>query len=891
MIEVLDIRLKNFARIATGLQVTDLYVDFEKLTNDFYLFIGKNGTGKTSILHTIHPFAYNSSIGDSVPNSEFIVSGQDGEKNIRYRIDNDIYDIRHMYLRKNDGSISVKSFISKNGDELNSSGTVSTFKDIINEIFELDETYLSLLSLGNTVSGFVDYTGGDRKQLVTKIFTKLNIFGRYYKNASAEARNLKSVLNNVTAKLDRYNGYDIDEAKRTVIQIEKKMEELTEKVEELSTKIGGMSQKILSNKEFLEEYQSKRDKLLKLLEYIETLKGRIQTQKDIPSLENDLKDICAKIESQRINFSSFELNLKTSLDYVQSLKVDLEDTESMLNRMTGDVDLTELDTTKANIEAKLAQIDLPDNVPKLDKDKLVRANIFLEELKGLCIEFVTDIRHEEIVTETAAKYLEDASLLSKSEEKYNGLVLELQRSNYFKHTNLFIDGLDKFEVKDNGCDKVGDCPYFQFYNHYRNIVSMKTGEIDNEIARRKSEIDLAKDIVEIGRIVSRLTGYIKRNAEILDLPIEIFNPKTFVSLYMEKREVFDVDLMSSLIDIAEKQCLKNELLIQLQEVETKRKNHESLRENFNTLEKRIDSLKGKMESSKSSIDYYRNELPLIEEEIKRLEDTKSKIEKAIEAAKELEKSRSEISELRIQISAMESKSSEIEHLQFEISSLTKTKSDIGNELAILQKQKEEINLKIQTIAGLEREQFTLMEQYSDAESIRNAVSPAKGIPLEYIKKYIKGDLIQMVNELLELVYHGELSIDPRRVIIDETEFTIPYRRRGTLISDISQASDGERAVMSLAFSLSLARITSKRYNILLLDEMDTSLDSYSRGKYIDMIVAYMKLIKCHQVFLISHNSMFDNYPVNVLMTSDMSVSNIKKSNILKLWESKTKESA
>ena len=142
----------------------------------------------------------------------------------------------------------------------------------------------------------------------------------------------------------------------------------------------------------------------------------------------------------------------------------------------------------------------------------------------------------------------------------------------------------------------------------------------------------------------------------------------------------------------------------------------------------------------------------------------------------------------------------------------------------------------------------------------------------------------MVNELLELVYGKDLYIDREHVQIDETDFIIPYRRRGVLVSDISHASDGERAVMSLAFSLSLARITSKTYNILLLDEMDTSLDAYSRGKYIDMIAAYMKLIHARQVFLISHNSMFDNYPVNVLMTSEMNVSNVAKRNIVKLYE-------
>lgn len=884
MIEILDLRLKNFARIATGLQVTDLFINFKKLTHEFYLLIGKNGTGKTSILHTIHPFAYNSSIGDNVPNAEFIVDGQDGEKIVHYKIDDDIYEIRHMYLRKPDGSISVKSFISKNDEELNSSGTVSTFKEIIQEVFELDETYLGLLSLGNTVSGFVEYTGGDRKQLITKVFTKLNVYGKYYKNASLEARNLKSVLNNVTTKLDRYNTYNKDEAKRTVMQIEKKIEELSDQLQNLSVEIGAVSQKIVSNKEFLEDYQSKKQQLLQLLDKIESLKGRIQTQKDIPTLEADLKELNEKIENQKIGKGSFELNLKTSLDYIQSLKTDLEDTENMVTRMTGDVDLNELDVTKANLEAKIASIDIPDNAPELNKERLVRASIFLEELKGLCIEFVTDVRNQEIIADTATRYLSDDTLLQKSEKKYDELVNTLQRSSYIRGTSNLLDIIDKFKIDKPTCDESESCPYFKFFQTYQEAVSRKTGEIDNEISKQKSEVDLAKDILEIGKIVSRLKNYIKRNNDILDVPKEIFDPTNFVSLYMEKREVANIELLSSLIDLAENQSTKKELLKQLDDINIKRKNHESLRENFEGLQNRVESIKAKMENSKSSVEYYQKELPLIEDEITRLSETKLKIEKAIELSKELESCRSNVSSLRMELSSMESKSSEIEQFQTKIGFLNKQSAELNNQISSLRKEKENISMMIQTITSLEREQFTLMEQYGEAESIRNAVSAAKGIPLEYIKKYIKGDLIQMVNELLELVYGNELIIDSRRVVISETEFTIPYRRRGTLISDISHASDGERAVMSLAFSLSLARITSKRYNILLLDEMDTSLDAYSRGKYIDMIIAYMNLIKCHQVFLISHNSMFDNYPVNVLLTSEMNVSNIRQADIIKLWE-------
>lgn len=884
-VKVLGMRLRNFSRIVTGLQITDLTIDFTKLEHEFFLLIGKNGTGKTSILHTIHPFAYNTSIGDNISNAEFIVSGEDGEKFIWYDVDDVIYEIHHVYLRKSDDSITVKSFITRDGEELNPSGTVNTFEEIIETVFELDKTYLGLLSLGNTVSGFVDDTGATRKQTVTKIFSKLNVFGKYYKNASQEVRNIKSVLNNVTTKLDRYKDYDTEEAKQTVLQLEQKMEDLQDQLQNASKEMGVVSQKITSNQEFIETYTTKKNRLMELLGQIDVVKGRLQSQKDIPVLQSDLAGIAKKIEDQKIHKGSLEANLKVSLDYMESLKGDLEENEATISRMANDVDLEELDRTKADLERRLAEISIPLDASPLDKDKLIRASIFLEELKGLCIDFVTEVRHDEIIPDTAEKFFQDISLVKKSEEKYASLLEILRRSQFIKASSGALANIENYRIPEKiSCKQTETCPYVEFYNAYIDMVSKKTGEIDNDIAKKQYDVDIAKDVTQIGKICTRLKGYLDRNKDILDIPVEVFNPSTFVSLYMEKREVADTDLMATLINLAENQYLKKTLEEQLVEVEEKRKNNQSIRSHYDTIKARIDNINEKMKQNKKSIQYYQEELPKIDEQVKSLEDVKKRIEKELELVQELEDMRSELAILRGELSTMESKSSEIEQYQSQIYLLEKLCNDLSNQITDVRKKKEDISLVLQTIHGLRKEQYTLMEQYGEAENIRNAVSPTKGVPLEYIKKYVKGDLIRMVNELLELVYGKDLYIDKDRVRIDETDFIIPYRRRGVLVSDISHASDGERAVMSLAFSLSLARITSKKYNILLLDEMDTSLDAYSRGKYIDMISAYMKLIHAHQVFIISHNSMFDNYPVNVLMTSEMNVSNVKKSNVVKLYK-------
>lgn len=880
IIKVLNIRLVNIAKIVSGLQVSDLFIDFTQLKNPFYLIVGVNGSGKTAILHCIHPFAYNNAVGDSTVSSEFIAEGQDGLKVITYSIDSDIYEITHNYTRNGD-SINVKSFISRNGEELNPSGTSGTFEDIIYEIFELDKAYLGLLSLGNTVDNFVRYTGTTRKQLMSKIFTSLGMFSKYYKNASSNVKTCKSILANVTAKLDKYKGFNKEEALDIAIAKGEELDDIELEIKTLSVQMGSLDQKIQSNQQFIEEYNAKRTLLFDTLNSIDILKRKVTTNKDIPALTNDLETITGTINDKLINKGAFELNLKSSLDYIQELNADLNNINSTISKMTSDVDLIELDTLKSNIETKLAGIDVPDD-PILDKDALVRASIYLDDLRAMCADFIAEVHYPEIIAETAVRYVKDDKLLDKSKKKLESLLDTLKRESYLKNANVLI-GKDTFSIPKTDCEVTG-CAYRKFYEDYKMMVEMKTGEIDSKISNRQRDVDVAKDVVTIGDITRKLMKYIGRSKDVFSvLPTDIFDPENFISLYMDKREVANIDLLTSLIDIAEKQCEKKELLAQLEDVETKKKNNESLRNNFDSLKERAKVIEDNLSRAKKSAEHYQQTLPTLEENIKTLTTVKDKISETIVVLREIEEKRSLVSSLNSEISSMDRKSSEIDELQKSLTSITSRIRMLESNAAKLRDEKNNLDSTIRMIDSLEKEQSTLMEEYVNAELIKNAVSPSKGIPLERIKKYIQTDLIGMVNGLLEMVYHGNLYINSKEVIINETEFTIPYRKRGIKVRDICMASDGEKATIGLAFSLSLARIVSNKYNILLLDEHDTALDAYSRGKYIDIIDAYRKLINCQQVFNITHNAMFDNYPVNVIMTSNMTVS-YNTDNVLRLYK-------
>lgn len=161
--------------------------------------------------------------------------------------------------------------------------------------------------------------------------------------------------------------------------------------------------------------------------------------------------------------------------------------------------------------------------------------------------------------------------------------------------------------------------------------------------------------------------------------------------------------------------------------------------------------------------------------------------------------------------------------------------------------------------------------------IKEALSSNKGIPLLFIQLYLKNPRIK-INNLLDIVYKGELEIS--EFLINDKEFKIPYIRNGIEIEDVSKCSQGEESFVSLALSFALIEQAIKDYNILLLDEIDATLDTTKRGAFISILEKQLNSINAEQVFVITHNNMFDSYPVDVILTSDKDIDNLKNTNII-----------
>ena len=160
----------------------------------------------------------------------------------------------------------------------------------------------------------------------------------------------------------------------------------------------------------------------------------------------------------------------------------------------------------------------------------------------------------------------------------------------------------------------------------------------------------------------------------------------------------------------------------------------------------------------------------------------------------------------------------------------------------------------------------LNDDYSNIELIREAVSMSKGIPLLYAQIYLKNIQI-LANEIIHQMFDENISL--LDFVITDKEFRMPYMVNGIEIEDASCSSQGERTTIVLALSFALLQQMMGKYNILLLDEVDSALYKDNRRKFIKIIKEQMERIDCEQAFLITHNALFENYPVDIIQTSEM----------------------
>lgn len=201
------LKLKNFSSIYTGMKKKSIEIDFSQSQNRIIVLVGKTGSGKTSILSQLNPYAYPTN--DSRSRHTMIMNETEGYKEIHYDDNATIYKIKHFYKNHNDKT-TVKSFIEKNGEELNPNGNVTSFKDIIEEELHVTEDYMKLMRIGPNVQTLLKMPSRSRKEFMGELLKEIDVYNTFYKNVSEKVRNVKALMKAVASRMERLGIVDIE---------------------------------------------------------------------------------------------------------------------------------------------------------------------------------------------------------------------------------------------------------------------------------------------------------------------------------------------------------------------------------------------------------------------------------------------------------------------------------------------------------------------------------------------------------------------------------------------------------------------------------------------------------------------------------------------------------
>lgn len=857
---------ENFAHLESGLHKNVVDLDFVNMTNIITLLIGPMGSGKTALLGHLQPWA---SFGllDERNSDNIIIPEKDGLKTLEL-VDNDcIYKIKHVWKWTKDHH-ALKSYICKNGEELNPNGNVSSFKDIVETELGIDQNYLRLIRIGPNVGNIINLTSTERKNYFAQMLSSTEIYLsilKYVKDLSrtitAQSQLLSKKIGNVTEDDIQNMRIDLEQLRRNIDRKVSDQRKVTEKIFKLRAENDVIGYSTLA--EFDLSIEKENHKLRKLTDEIDSTHERI-----------------TKLEGEYGN-------------------------DRTINREVGkcDSDLSNNARLIASFESEI--MDLNDKLAKLRKMRLSCANTdHIDELRNMYIEYVNTIGQlkEELYnfkcpyTSTEIKLLmsdlqtvsqlianavdydagsikmmisDDGSALSYAKNQIGilqGKLINLQKKLNNVHYIQNYDVADQLKEPTCGCYE--SCPYYT--THPNTIkaestsmsISKEYEEINNKIDSVNKKIEGYLQYPTIFNVVKKArSAFNETLPKLKKLGVCINDSFYKVMTNGNKRVWYDIDELSHILD----KCDKRERLAVMESKIASIKAEIDMYDSNN-----LDDINNQIETCESTLESFKSNINKIEEENRLIKAHRAELEEYLAQLIDIEAIKTKFNTLVNDRSALVDKISDMtkkrvifENNLSKLSDLTAEEEILTTDITVLSNEESKLSRKIEDYVQTMGELNGMLDKLNYINLIRDASSPKEGIPLIYVKMFLD-DCVDTINEMVSMVF-DDLEILEFDI---EHDFAIPYRKGNMIMPDIKSASQGERAIISLALSFALMRKGISRYNILLLDEVDGPLHAAGREQFLLILSQHIKAIGAEQVFFITHNNCFEGYPVNIIATGD-----------------------
>lgn len=862
--KILRVKLKNFASIYSGMSKKEIDIDFKKSRNKIILLVGKNGSGKTSLLSNLHPFPYVESI-DVRNTQDLILDGKEGLKYLEIKDGKNKYEITINYLIQRDKRIT-RCFIKKNGRELNPSGLVRTYYDILKLEFNIEPSFLRILRLGPNVSDIISMKSTDRKDFISTFLSDIDIYQKLFGVIKEESTFVKNQMKVITSNYDKIDNIeslksDFRSAKEDIERAKKLFDDLNG---QLAIKQDQLAREVLPDDQimtiltawkaeevFINKYNQYVDKAGDIVNQYNILsKEKMRLEVDLSTLESNLKDLSNV--------------LAKSLDKL----TDYENKLALIGKSDG---VEDINTLIKSYQSKLKELGNPAEPLGTTEQFQMIKRIWKE-----CLDTMLEIADIHVLTiyKELAHYQSESDILDVLGSAIDKTMADLSEKIALAKMDKSIKaditkGRIMYIPKD--CKIHTTCPYYKAITEYHGSKSGQSlkalnGMFDYYLMAKNSLVSLKmvqKNIdmingfhtsiqISFGEVFTHLINFKRDDLTKIDAKIESILSQ---SMDYELHESY----IATIEDLKTRQYLAN-----------KAGGIEFIKAEIYELKAEIDGLKTDRDNISNKIDETKDSLAKLTaefDEVSEIYDTINKYNSNQAYYNNL------IANHELAVKSAE-KADKINHEIWIISTniqSAKLQVDEANAKAT------EIYYKIRTKTDLENQLNDIKDRFEYVEVIREALSSTKGIPLIFIQLYLKNIQI-LANHIIHEMFDESISLQD--FVITDKEFSIPYRVNGIEIKDVAYSSQGERTTIVMALSFAMLQQFIGRYNILLLDEVDSALYKDNRRKFIKIVEDQMSLVGCEQAFLITHNALFENYPVDIIMTSAIDQSEYNRGNII-----------
>ena len=855
---LLRLRLKNYIGIFNGMGLEDIEIDFSKCTHRILIIKGDNGTGKSTIFKALTP------LSDSSIN---FIEEKTAIKEISYMMnDNTIVNIKYESVFKDKTRKPTKCYMSKITQDgtvtnINPTNNITTAKEIIYDLFGLDDNFIVLSQLSANKKGLGGLKPSERKRYVNNIVSSLSAYSEMNKLMTTKSSVLKSILASISTKLSQIGNIEL--VKNNIVKNEEALSSLKQKEESLVYKIASLNNKISeidTTGNYLDTYKD--------LSFRKTILEK--EMKDLPETEEYSEDSLITNEKE---FSKYEAReeflrkiIKDSFDKELSIKDEIDENTAKLeslydNNILSDVK-DKINSTKLELSKYEKFTYLIDNYANItDQDYELSNNAIDKFNSNIDILISSYSKH---IIEDCLKYENKPKTNINFDSVIRGLESSLQEQQETKNIVLELKRTsNSFKNIPNDCNHKEDCPFIKevVESHKRLDEYPSLDTILSNIDNTSSKLEEVKTNYEKETTKTICSNEIKSIIDHIESIIPIINkfPNTTIqkkdiihcireglylpvdlSNYIENKNI--ITIISSL-----RENLKN-LEETKSKIEGSRKESISLRSTLERLNLELDEVIKNKKSNVQELDSIltkKNEINAILNSIHIAKINKEKYEKF---SKEYEEVCSSIKEMDKNAESLQSLKEELRLNSSELNVLRN--DDLLNIKRSIEKDKYQLVLYDQ----YKKDYNEYMSKFNELQMLKKYTS-IHGIQTVYMSVFMNS-ILQETNNLLRYLFGGRFALQP--FIINESEFNIPCAdTEGRVREDISLMSDSQLSMISMLISFVLLKKSSDNYNIIKLDEVDDNLDNINRIQFSILIEHIMSGLGFDQCLIISHNNELD----------------------------------